>query len=302
MDKHRLAFIGLGNMGGGMARRLLDTGHELTVHNRTRSKAAPLVEAGARLAPTPEEAARGHHLAMLSLSDETVVEEVLFGRVVPALPPGALVIDTSTVSPGYAREAAERLAARGLRRVEACVVGNPLQAREGALRVYVSGDPRDLEEVRPIVETIGSEVVHLGAPGTAASMKLILNLLLGAQIASLAEAVAYGIAAGLDRDQLLGSVAQTGFSSVVMRFRAELMLKRNYEPAFFRSTLMEKDIRLALEAAAAHGTAMPVLDAVRERFAAVVAAGDGDKDAAVITEHRAVRNAADPAHPSATGR
>ncbi|GGX69079.1 NAD(P)-dependent oxidoreductase [Streptomyces anandii] len=287
MSKPQLAFIGLGNMGAGMARRLLDTGHTLTVHNRTASKAAPLVQAGAKLADAPERAAAGHQLVLLSLSDDKAVDEVLFGRVVPVLQPGAVIVDTSTVSPGYARTAAERLAARGLRRVEACVVGNPLQARKGELRVFVSGDPADLYEVRPVLEAIGSEVVHVGAPGTAASVKLILNLLLGAQVASLAEAVAYGTAAGLDRDQLIGVISGSGFSSVVMRFRAELMLKHSYEPAFFRAELMEKDIRLALEAAAGFGTSMPVLDTVRERFAAVVAAGDGDKDASVLVEHRA---------------
>jgi 3-hydroxyisobutyrate dehydrogenase len=286
MTDRQLAFIGLGNMGGGMARRLLDTGHTLTVFNRTAAKAAPLVEAGARLADAPERAAAGHQLVMLSLSDEAAVEEILFGRVVPVLAPGTVIVDTSTVSPGYAREAAARLAAKGLRRVEACVVGNPLQARKGELRVFVSGESEDLYEARPVLEAIGSEVVHLGAPGTAASMKLILNLLLGAQVAALAEAVDYGTAAGLDRDQLIGVVSASGFSSLVMRFRAELMLKRTYEPAFFRSELMEKDIRIAMEAAAELGTVMPVLGTVRERFAQVLAAGDGDKDASVLVEHR----------------
>jgi 3-hydroxyisobutyrate dehydrogenase len=286
MTNRQLAFIGLGNMGGGMARRLLDTGHSLTVYNRTASKAAPLAAAGASLADAPERAAAGHHLVLLSLSDEKAVDEVLFDRVVPVLQPGAIVVDTSTVSPGYARQAAQRLADKGLRRVEACVVGNPLQARKGELRVYVSGDPADLYEARPVLEAIGTEVVHVGAPGTAASLKLILNLLLGAQVASLAESVAYGTAAGLDREQLISVISASGFSSVVMRFRADLMLKQSYEPAFFRSQLMEKDIRLALEAAAQQGTGMPVLAAVRERFAAVVAAGDGDKDASVLVEHQ----------------
>ncbi|GAA3368924.1 NAD(P)-dependent oxidoreductase [Streptomyces sannanensis] len=286
MAERPLAFIGLGSMGGGMARRLLETGHTLTVFNRTADKAAPLVAAGARLADTPEQAAAGHRLVLLSLSDEKAVEEVLFDRVVPVLEPGTLVVDTSTVSPGYAREAAARLADKGLRRVEACVVGNPLQARKGELRVFVSGAPEDLDEVRPVLDVLGGEVVHVGAPGTAASLKLILNLLLGAQVAALAEAVHYGTAAGLDRDQLIGVVAASGFSSLVMRFRADLMLNRTYEPAFFRSALMEKDIRIALAAAAGHGAAMPVLGVVRERFAEVLAAGDGDKDASVLVEHQ----------------
>ncbi|MBO8188072.1 NAD(P)-binding domain-containing protein [Streptomyces spirodelae] len=280
-----LAFIGLGNMGGGMAHRLLDAGCALTVHNRTAAKAAPLAEAGATVAASPAEAARGRSVVLLSLADEVAVEEVLFGQVAEVLAPGAVVIDTSTVSPAYARACARRLARLGLRRVEACVVGNPFQAREGKLRVYTSGDEADIARVADILDTLGAQVVHLGAPGTAATLKLIFNLLLGAQVASLAEAVAYGVAAGLDRDRLLTSVAESGFSSVVLRFRAELMRKGSYEPAFFRSTLMEKDLRLALGDAAVAGVPLPVLESVRERFADVGAAGDGDKDASVLLEH-----------------
>ncbi|HEY8985342.1 MAG TPA: NAD(P)-dependent oxidoreductase [Streptomyces sp.] len=282
-----LAFIGLGNMGGAMAHRLLEQGHRLTVFNRTAAKTAPLVAAGALQAKSPEQAAEGHRIVVLSLSDEQAVDDVLFTRVTPTLKPGSLVIDTSTVSPGYARRAAERLAAEGLRRVEACVVGNPLQAREGALRVYVSGDPDDFTEVRPLLDAIGSQVLHLGAPGTATSMKLVLNLLLGAQVASMAEAIAYGVASGLDRDQLITSIAESGFSSVVMKFRAALMKGSRYEPAFFRADLMAKDVRIATEAAHTAGLTLPVLDTVLDRFTAVVAAGDGAKDAAVIAEHQA---------------
>ncbi|CAL9409892.1 NAD(P)-binding domain-containing protein [Streptomyces sp. enrichment culture] len=280
-----LAFIGLGNMGAGMAHRLLAAGHPLTVHNRTAAKATPLAEAGAVVAASPAEAAKGHSVVLLSLADEAAVEEVLFGQVAEVLAPGAVVVDTSTVSPAYARKSAARLARLGLRRVEACVVGNPFQARKGELRVFTSGDEADIAEVRGLLDTLGSQVVHLGAPGTAATLKLIFNLLLGAQVASLAEAVAYGVAAGLDRERLLTSVAQSGFSSVVLRFRAELMRKGSYEPAFFRSALMEKDLRLALSDAATAGVPLPVLEAVRERFAYVNSAGDGDKDASVLLEH-----------------
>ncbi|WP_240135290.1 NAD(P)-binding domain-containing protein [Streptomyces sp. MUM 178J] len=284
-ERPALAFIGLGNMGGGMAHRLLDSGRQLTVHNRTAAKARPLVEAGAVLADSPADAARGRSVVLLSLSDEAAVDEVLFRQIVPVLAPGGIVVDTSTVSPKYARKAAARLADAGLRRVEACVVGNPFQAREGKLRVYTSGSEQDVAEVADILDAIGSEVLHLGEPGTAATLKLIFNLLLGAQVASLSEAVAYGIQAGLDRDRLLSAIAESGFSSIVMRFRAELMRKGSYEPAFFRSTLMEKDLRLAIDDASGEGVALPVLDTVKAGFAAVVAAGDGDKDASVLIEH-----------------
>ncbi|MEF3115104.1 NAD(P)-dependent oxidoreductase [Streptomyces chrestomyceticus] len=285
MDHRRLAFIGLGAMGGGMAHRLLESGYALTVYNRTAGKAEPLLAAGARGAGSPGAAAAGHRVVLLSLSDEQAVEEVLFGRVVPVLEPGALVVDTSTVSPGFAREAAARLADEGLRRVEACVVGNPPQARRGELRVFVSGAEADLAEVRPVLDALGSQVVHLGAPGTATSLKIVLNLLLGAQVASMAEAVSYGVASGLDRERVITTIAESGFSSLVMRFRADLMLRGSYEPAYFRADLMEKDIGIATRAARESGLGLPVLDTVRERFASVVAAGDGAKDASVVVDH-----------------
>ncbi|MFF9704922.1 NAD(P)-dependent oxidoreductase [Streptomyces griseofuscus] len=285
MSSNTLAFIGLGRMGGGMAHRLLGAGYRLTVHNRTAERAVPLLAEGAVVAASPAAAVADVRTVLLSLSDEAAVDKVLFGDVVPALEPGSTVIDTSTVSPEYARRCAARLAEAGLRRVEACVVGNPLQAREGQLRVFVSGADADIEAVRPVLETIGSEIVPLGAPGAAATAKLILNLLLGAQVASLAEAVTYGQRTGLDRDRLLATIAGSGFSSQVMRFRAELMRTGSYQPAFFRSALMEKDLRLAVADAAQAGVEMPVLDTVRARFAAVVEAGDGDRDAAVLIEH-----------------
>ncbi|WP_206506000.1 NAD(P)-dependent oxidoreductase [Streptomyces chrestomyceticus] len=287
MDHRRLAFIGLGAMGGGMAHRLLESGYALTVYNRTAGKAEPLLAAGARGAGSPGAAAAGHRVVLLSLSDEQAVEEVLFGRVVPVLEPGALVVDTSTVSPGFARETAARLADEGLRRVEACVVGNPPQARRGELRVFVSGAEADLAEVRPVLDALGSQVVHLGAPGTATSLKIVLNLLLGAQVASMAEAVSYGVASGLDRERVITTIAESGFSSLVMRFRADLMLRGSYEPAYFRADLMEKDIGIATRAARESGLGLPVLDTVRERFASVVAAGDGAKDASVVVDHSA---------------
>ncbi|MHA6763617.1 NAD(P)-dependent oxidoreductase [Streptacidiphilus sp. PAMC 29251] len=280
-----LAVVGLGNMGGGMAGHLLESGFALTVHNRTAAKAEPLAARGAVVADTPEQAVKGHQAVLLSLSDEHAVEDVLFGRLVPVLESGTLIIDTSTVSPGYAREAAARLAALGLRRVEACVVGNPFQAAKGELRVYVSGTDADIDLARPVLDAIGSEVNPMGEPGKATTIKLIFNLLLGAQVASMAEAVTYGVEAGIDRDRLLRAIASSGFSSVVMRFRAELMRRSSYEPAFFRTVLMEKDLRLAVEAAREAGVELPVLDRARERFEAVILAGEGHKDAAVIMEH-----------------
>jgi 3-hydroxyisobutyrate dehydrogenase-like beta-hydroxyacid dehydrogenase len=278
-----LAFIGLGGMGTAMALRLIDRGFCLSVHNRTEARTEPLRAAGARVAGTAAGAAAGAKIVIVSLSDEAAVEEIVFGAL--GLPAGTILIDTSTVSPGYARQAAQRLADQGVRRVETCILGNPPLARAGKARILTAGSADDVEEVRPVLKALGSQVLFVGPPGLAATMKLVFNMLLGAQVATLAEAVNYGERAGLDRDTLLSAIAQSGFSSMVMSFRAEIMRTRSYEPPAFRARLMGKDLRLATEDAAALGAAIPVLDLVHELFAGIVAAGDGDKDAAVVIEH-----------------
>jgi 3-hydroxyisobutyrate dehydrogenase len=279
-----VAVLGLGGMGGGMARALLGAGHAVTVFNRTREKAVPLAEAGATVADSPAKAVQDAEVVLLSLADEPAVEDVLFGQLVDELRDGQRVIDTSTVSPAFARSAAERLAARGLRRVEACVVGNPQMAAAGQLRVFTAGDAADVEAVRDVLEALGQEVVHLGDAGRASSLKLAFNLLLGVQTAGLAEAVALAEASGLTRTLLLDAIDASGWRSPVLSFRSRYMRAGSYAPAGFRSALMHKDLVLAQEEAAAHDVRLPVTECAAGRYEAVLAAGRGDEDAAVVAE------------------
>jgi 3-hydroxyisobutyrate dehydrogenase-like beta-hydroxyacid dehydrogenase len=279
-----VTLVGLGGMGAAMGLRLLDAGHPLTVYNRTAAKAEPLARAGAQVAATAADAVDGVEVVLLSLADERAVDQVLFDQALPRLKAGCLVVDTSTVSPEYARAAQARLAEAGVRRVEACVAGNPLQARAGELRVLTAGDRDDVEAVDDVLRVIGRDVAHLGAAGNASVLKLVWNLLLGAQVAALAEATAYGVAAGLDRDELLAAVAESGFSSRVLSFRAGLMRERRYTPPAFRSALMHKDLRLGIADAERAGIRLPVVEAVARRFADLVEAGDADLDAAALVE------------------
>lgn len=282
-----VAFIGLGGMGAGMARALLAGGFDVVVHNRTATKAAPLVEAGARLASSAADAAADAGLVMLSLSDEPAVEQVLFGEVAGRLRRGAIVIDTSTVSPAYAAAAADQLAKIGVRRVEACVLGNPAMAEAGTLRVFTAGSPEDVDACRAVLDAIGQEVVHIGPAGSASALKLAFNLILGNQVAALAEAVALAESAGIPREMMLSALARSGFSSPTLTFRAELMRERRYEPASFRSALMAKDLRLAVEHAGAHGVQLPVTATAAGRYAEIVRRNDGDKDVAIIADQTA---------------
>ncbi|MBA9005512.1 MULTISPECIES: NAD(P)-dependent oxidoreductase [Thermomonospora] len=277
------AVVGLGGIGGGIAHRLLATGHDVVVYNRTRSKAVPLVEAGARAADSPADAAAEADVVVVSLSDEEAVEKVVFGEMASRLRPGTTLIEMSTLSAEYARAAAERLAALGVHRVEACVIGNPAMAKAGDLRVFAAGRDEDVERVRPLLGSLGRQgMLHLGETGRATALKLAFNALLGVMTAGLAEAVVLAEQAGIPRETLLTAIQKSGWRSPVLNFRAEFMRTRAYQPAGFRARLMAKDLRLAAEAS--DGARLPLIELTSRRFAEVVAADDGDKDAAVIVE------------------
>lgn len=298
MAGRQVGVVGLGGMGSGIAHALLDAGFAVTVHNRTAVKTVPLERAGAGVAESPGAVGATAEVLLLSLSDESVVEEVLFGDLVGRLRPGTTVVDTSTVSPTYAHATSVRLAASGIRRVEACVVGNPHMARSGQLRVFAAGAQSDVDDVGDVLRAISQEVHYLGPTGRASVLKLAFNLLLGVQTAGLAEAVAFVEGAGMDRELLLAALENSGWRSPVLGFRAEFMRRRSYEPAGFRSTLMHKDLQLVHEEAAAYGVDLPLTSRTVERFSQVVAAGRGDEDAAVIVEFRS----AAAVHDTVAGR
>lgn len=284
MTTKSVAVLGLGGMGGGMARTLLRAGFAVTVYNRSKDKAAPLVDAGAALANSAGEAGAGADVLLLSLADESAVDELLFGEVVWQLKPGTVIIDTTTVSPSFAKNTAIRLAASGVQRLEACVVGNPEMAATGQLRIFLSGEEAAVATAQPVLDALGQEIRHLGAVGQASALKLALNLMLGVQTAALAEAAAFTQAAGLDRDLLLDVVMHSGWRSPVLGFRAEFMRKREYQPAGFRTALMHKDLDLALQQAAAYQVPLPLTGAATDRYQSVIESGRGDDDAAVVVE------------------
>ncbi|MGW2425631.1 NAD(P)-dependent oxidoreductase [Streptomyces sp. NPDC001709] len=281
MTTKAISVIGLGAMGAGMAARLLAAGFRVTVHNRTADRTEPLVRAGAVAAGSVAEAVRGAGLVLLSLSDERAVDAVL-DAAGDAWRPGVCLLDASTVSPDCSRRVTQELDARGVRRVEACLLGNPPQAAAGELRVLAAGARDAVGEAQEVLDTLGREVSYLGPTGNAATAKLVFNLLLGGQLAALAEAVDYGVAAGLDRDRLLAAIGASGFSSKVLSFRIDRSRKGEYEPAAFKAALMAKDLTLGTRAARAAGVSVPVLSAAADAFDAVTGSGAGDADAAVV--------------------
>ncbi len=284
LSKEKIGFIGLGVMGAGMAARLAESGYELAVYNRTRSKADPVAELGARVADSPADAAREADVVMTSLADQHVVETIVFGDdgVASTLRPGGYIVDMSTVPPPYARQLGERAIAAGHKALDACVLGAPFHARSGELRVMVGGDEADFAALNAIFETIGKEVTHLGGNGMGASMKLVLNMLMGVQMPALAEAVVFGERAGLPRDKILEMIAQSGYSSPVMAFRCALMGQRAFENPSFKLSLMRKDMMLVLDECKELNVPLPVSETAYSMLTAAKQQGLGELDVAAM--------------------
>lgn len=284
MTAPKIAFIGLGAMGGGMASRLLDSGAHVTVYNRTRAKGEELATRGAVLADTPAEAAAGAEVVFLSLATSEVVETLLFGPggVVETLPKGALVADMSTVAPDFAVALHSRLASTGHRGLDACVLGNAQHAKDGELRFMIGGTAEDVAAIRPVIAHLSKEIVHLGESGKGATAKLALNLLMGVEMQALAEAVVFGEKAGLDRSTLIRLIAASGYSAPVMKFKAGVMARRAFENPDFRLKLMRKDLGLVLAETQRLGVPMPATAASHDWLTNAKNQGLGEHDCASI--------------------
>jgi 3-hydroxyisobutyrate dehydrogenase len=284
MSKPRIGFIGLGNMGSGMACRLAEAGYPLAVYNRTRSKADEVVALGAEFAESPAEVASGADVVMISLADQDAVDTVLTGDggVFGSLPAGGCIVDMSTVPPAFARELGPRATAAGYRALDACVYGAPMHARSGELRVMVGGDEQDFHAVEEILEAFGKEITYLGPKGAGATMKLVLNMLMGVQMPALAEAIVYGESAGLPREKILKMIAGSGYSSPVMSFRCGLMGRRAFDNAAFRLSLMRKDMMLVLAEGQELGVPLPVTESAYSMLTAAKQQGLGELDVAAM--------------------
>jgi 3-hydroxyisobutyrate dehydrogenase len=284
MSKPRIGFIGLGNMGSGMACRLAEADYPLAVYNRTSSKAEDAASLGAQVAQSPAQAASEADVVMISLADQNAVDGVLTGDdgVFGSLPAGGCIVDMSTVPPDFARELGPRAAAAGYRALDACVYGAPQHARSGELRIMVGGEEQDFHAVEEILDALGKEITYLGPKGTGATMKLVLNMLMGVQMPALAEAIVYGERAGLPREKILQMIAGSGYSSPVMTFRCGLMGRRAFDHAAFRLALMRKDMMLVLAESQKLDVPLPVTESAYAMLTAAKQQGLGDLDVAAM--------------------
>jgi 3-hydroxyisobutyrate dehydrogenase-like beta-hydroxyacid dehydrogenase len=273
-----VSFCGLGAMGAPMARRLLDAGHDLTVWNRTPSRAEPLLDAGASWAATPAEAAAaaGADLVITMLADPAALAEVVEGPdgIAAGIGPGATLVEMSTVGP----EAVARVIAAlpdGVGVLDAPVLGSTPQAEAGQLQVFVGGDDERYERWAPVLGALGP-CRHVGPSGAGAAMKLVANATLGTTLAALGEVLALGEALGLERGAVFDVLSLTPLGGQADRRRSAA--ESGEHPLHFRLALAEKDLAVITDAARAHGRQLPLTEAARAWYDRAVDAGLGEED------------------------
>ena len=288
----RIAFIGLGKMGLGMAGRLLVAGHQLNVYNRTPEKAAPLMGAAVRLCASPGETCGDADAVVSMVADDSASREVWFGAdgvlaaMVAGTPGrGAFAIECSTLSHEWVTELSAAARSRGLRYIDAPVTGLPDNATAGDLTLLVGAEPADLEEARPILDAFSQRVIHFGAVGTGTAYKLIINMLGAVQIASAAESMALAERAGLDLQVVAEAIAvgQAASPQVVRNTRRMVEGDRNPNITF-TPRLRYKDVDYALRLARQLGLGTPFGALAARAFGQLCDTGQADVNESIVID------------------
>jgi 3-hydroxyisobutyrate dehydrogenase-like beta-hydroxyacid dehydrogenase len=283
----QVGFIGLGQMGSGMAANLLGAGHEVTVYNRTRLRADALLRQGARAAADIAEACRGEAVITM-LADDAALESVVLGEggVLASLAPGAIHLSMSTVSVATTERLASRHAAAQQRFCAAPVFGRPEAAAAGKLFIIAAGPAATLDACQPLLSAMGQRTYRFGEEPQAASLvKLSGNFLIAATIEALGEAFALIEKGGIGRDAYLQMLTETLFTAPVHKGYGAAIAGRTFEPAGFAAPLGLKDVRLAQAAAESLRVPMPLAGLLRDRFLALLAQEGGERlDWAAISQ------------------
>lgn len=284
-DKPKVGFIGLGNMGIGMARNVAAAGWPLAVWNRSPEKGASLSAANVTAAKTPAAAAKGADFVVTMVADDAALEAVTHGAdgLLPALGSGAVHISMSTVSVPCTRTLAVRHANAERSFLAAPVFGRPEAAAAAKLWICAAGPAALVERCRPLLELMGQGIIHFGdTPEQASVVKLAGNFLIGSMLESLCEAFTLLRKNGIDPEPFHDLISRKLFRSPVYENYGSIALSGKFEPPAFKLALGLKDMTLALQAAQESRTPMPVLSAVHGNLLSAVARGQGDLDFASL--------------------
>jgi len=280
-----VGWIGLGNMGVPMSKNLLKAGHDVTVWNRTKSKADEVLAEGAKWADSPKEIAEKCDFIITMIADGPTLQAVVLGEngVAAGLSAGKIVIDMSTVAPEESARVNEEIESKGCKFLRAPVTGSTVVAQNAMLGVLASGDKAAYEKALPLFEAMGKNQFYLGKDEEARVMKLALNIMIGTTMQMMAEGVVLAEKAGLDVAQVCEVMAGSAVGSPLVGYKTATVTEGVYNPAF-SVNLMMKDFDLAFDTAKQYGVALPVTAVTRQAFAAAAASGRGEKDIAVLTQ------------------
>ena len=294
-----LGYVGLGVMGSGVAKRLLDAGHTVTGWNRTRDKAQWLVDAGMQWADSPRDVAKASDIVFTMVTNTAAVQAVTEGSdgILAGLARGKIYVDMSTASPENSRSLAERVHALGAHMLDAPVSGSVSTLEQGKLTVMVGGDIAVFERALPVLEAIGPKVFHLGPNGAAVTMKIALNLNLAVQMLAFSEGVLLAEKSGIPRERAVEVMLASVIASPMVAYRGPFVLEQP-EEAWFDVNMMQKDMNLALELGRQLDVPLPTTAITNEMLTAARGLGLAKKDFAVLFDALAAMSGIGAGAPS----
>lgn len=278
-----LGFIGLGVMGGRVAKRLLDAGHSVTGYNRTKSKATWLLNAGMEWSDSPRKLTEQADIIFSMVTNTHALLTVTDGPdgVLAGLKPGKIYIDMSTVSPAVSRGIAEKVTAKGAKMLDVPVSGSVETLEAGKLYLMVGGDKSTFEKVKPILLSIGPKVTYVGKNGQAVIMKIATNLSLAVQMLAFSEGVLLAEKSGIKREVAVGVLLDSVVASPMLKYRGPFILRMPDE-AWFNVNMMQKDLNLALELGQQVDVPLPTTAVTNKYLTAARGMGLADEDYAVV--------------------
>jgi 3-hydroxyisobutyrate dehydrogenase-like beta-hydroxyacid dehydrogenase len=278
-----LGYIGLGAMGGRMASRLIDKGHAVTGHNRTRSRAQWLIDRGMKWADSPRAVAEAADVIFVMVTDSKSLDAVSSGPdgFLAGLGTGKVIVDSSTVSPAVSRDVAEKVRATGADMVDAPVSGSVTTLESGKLSVMVGGKKATFDRIRPILDDIGPKVTHVGDNGLALSLKIAHNLSLAVQMLAFSEGVLLAEKSGIPREVVVDVLTHSVIASPMVQYRGPFVLQLPDE-SWFDVNMMQKDLLLALEMGRRLDVPLPTTAVTNEFLTAARGMGLERYDFAVV--------------------
>ena len=281
----KIAVIGLGTMGAGMARNLLAAGFPVTVYNRSRERAEPLAKEGAKIAGSPGEAAAGADVVVSMVADDAASRSVFMDAdgVLAGAKPGSVFIEASTLSPDWVSELAAAADKKGCALLDAPVTGSREHAKGGQLLFLVGGDPKVAEEMQHVFKPMARAVLYMGPSGSGSRIKLINNFVCGVQAASLAEALSLIERLGIDLDKAMQVIGEGAPGSPLLKLLAQRMIARDYD-MHFDLQLMAKDLSYVKNLSAQAGLPSRTAEAALELYRGAVDSGWKKHDFSAVIE------------------